>query len=197
VAEPVSVYVDCYGTAKIDEGKLSDIVRANFNLTPKGIIETLDLRRPIYQQTAAFGHFGRSEDGFSWEKTDKAEKPAAPQTLAERDAAFRKRQQERAEAERKAAEQAQRNAKLAQVCDDRRTDLRTLESGARISRVEAKAKLSQNVSVPDVEGIIAGLRTDGDEVSADLLTEVSLPAAQRRAELLAGVAAGHARRTGG
>ncbi|HON73728.1 MAG: FMN-binding negative transcriptional regulator [Actinomycetales bacterium] len=67
----------------------------------------------------------------------------------------------------------------------------------RISRVEAKAKLSQNVSVPDVEGIIAGLRTDGDEVSADLLTEVSLPAAQRRAELLAGVAAGHARRTGG
>ena len=74
VAEPVSVYVDCYGTAKIDEGKLSDIVRANFNLTPKGIIETLDLRRPIYQQTAAFGHFGRSEDGFSWEKTDKAER---------------------------------------------------------------------------------------------------------------------------
>ncbi len=74
VAEPVSVYVDCYGTAKIDEGKLSDIVRTNFNLTPKGIIETLDLRRPIYQQTAAFGHFGRSEDGFSWEKTDKAER---------------------------------------------------------------------------------------------------------------------------
>jgi len=72
VAEPVSVYVDCYGTAKIDESKLSDIVRANFNLTPKGIIETLDLRRPVYQQTAAFGHFGRSEDGFSWEKTDKA-----------------------------------------------------------------------------------------------------------------------------
>ncbi|MBS1791844.1 MAG: methionine adenosyltransferase [Acidobacteria bacterium] len=74
VAEPVSVYVDCFGTAKIDEDKLSDIVRANFNLTPKGIIETLDLRRPIYQQTAAFGHFGRSEDGFSWEKTDKAAK---------------------------------------------------------------------------------------------------------------------------
>jgi S-adenosylmethionine synthetase len=72
VAEPVSVYVDCYGTAKIDEEKLADIVRANFNLTPKGIIETLDLRRPIYQQTAAFGHFGRSEEGFSWEKTDKA-----------------------------------------------------------------------------------------------------------------------------
>lgn len=74
VAEPVSVYVDCFGTAKIDEDKLAEIVRANFNLTPKGIIETLDLRRPIYQQTAAFGHFGRSEDGFSWEKTDKAAK---------------------------------------------------------------------------------------------------------------------------
>lgn len=76
VAEPVSVYVDCFGTSKIDEGKLSDIVRANFNLTPKGIIEALDLRRPIYQQTAAFGHFGRSAEGggFSWEKTDKADR---------------------------------------------------------------------------------------------------------------------------
>ncbi|MEO6726609.1 MAG: methionine adenosyltransferase [Blastocatellia bacterium] len=74
VAEPVSVYVDCFGTAKIDEDKLSDIVRANFNLTPKGIIETLDLRRPIYQKTAAFGHFGRNEEGFSWERTDKADR---------------------------------------------------------------------------------------------------------------------------
>ena len=75
VAEPVSVYVDCFGTAKIDEGKISDIIRANFQLTPKGIIDSLDLRRPIYKQTAAFGHFGRSEsDGFSWEKTDRAEK---------------------------------------------------------------------------------------------------------------------------
>jgi S-adenosylmethionine synthetase len=75
VAEPVSVYLDCYGTAKIDETKLSEIVRANFQLTPKGIIESLDLRRPIYKQTAAFGHFGRSDvDGFSWEKTNRAEK---------------------------------------------------------------------------------------------------------------------------
>ncbi len=82
VAEPVSVYVDCYGTAKIDESKLSDIVRANFNLTPKGIIETLDLRRPVYQQTAAFGHFGRSEDGFSWEKTDKADRLRAEAGLS-------------------------------------------------------------------------------------------------------------------
>jgi S-adenosylmethionine synthetase len=74
VAEPVSVYVDCYGTSKIDEDKLAEIVRANFNLTPKGIIETLDLRRPIYQKTAAFGHFGRNEEGFSWEKADKADR---------------------------------------------------------------------------------------------------------------------------
>ncbi|MEP7341303.1 MAG: methionine adenosyltransferase [Acidobacteriota bacterium] len=74
VAEPVSVYVDCYGTSKIDEEKLAEIVRANFNLTPKGIIETLDLRRPIYQKTAAFGHFGRNEEGFSWERTDKADR---------------------------------------------------------------------------------------------------------------------------
>jgi S-adenosylmethionine synthetase len=73
VAEPVSVYVDCAGTARIDESKLSDIIRANFQLTPKGIIESLDLRRPIYHPTAAFGHFGRTEGTFSWERTDRAE----------------------------------------------------------------------------------------------------------------------------
>lgn len=74
VAEPVSVYLDCHGTAKVDEEKLAEIVRANFQLTPKGIIESLDLRRPIYQQTAAFGHFGReAEVGFSWELTNKAD----------------------------------------------------------------------------------------------------------------------------
>jgi S-adenosylmethionine synthetase len=74
VAEPVSVYVDCSGTSKIDEDKLSDIIRANFQLTPKGIIESLDLRRPIYKRTAAFGHFGRNEEGFSWELTNRAER---------------------------------------------------------------------------------------------------------------------------
>jgi S-adenosylmethionine synthetase len=74
VAEPVSVYVDCSGTAKIDEEKLSQIIRANFQLTPKGIIESLDLRRPIYRQTAAFGHFGRNEEGFTWEQTNRAER---------------------------------------------------------------------------------------------------------------------------
>lgn len=83
VAEPVSVYVDCFGTAKIDEARLSDIIRANFQLTPKGIIESLDLRRPIYKQTAAFGHFGRSDvDGFSWEKTNRAEKLRAESGLS-------------------------------------------------------------------------------------------------------------------
>jgi S-adenosylmethionine synthetase len=83
VAEPVSVYVDCFGTAKIDEEKLSEIIRAHFELTPKGIIDSLDLRRPIYQKTAAFGHFGRTDtDGFSWEKTDKAAKLRAAAGLS-------------------------------------------------------------------------------------------------------------------
>lgn len=71
VAEPVSVLVDTHETGKVDEQQLADAVRKNFELTPKGIIETLDLRRPIYKKTAAFGHFGRDE--FSWEKTDKAD----------------------------------------------------------------------------------------------------------------------------
>ncbi len=71
VAEPVSVLVDSHGTGKIDDERLSEIVRQNFDLKPTAIIETLDLRRPIYRKTAAYGHFGRSE--FSWEKTDKAE----------------------------------------------------------------------------------------------------------------------------
>lgn len=73
VAEPVSVYVDTHGTGTVDDSKLSDLVRENFVLNPKGIIETLDLRRPIYTSTAKFGHFGRLNDEFSWEKTDKAE----------------------------------------------------------------------------------------------------------------------------
>ena len=74
MAEPVSVYLDCFGTANVDEDKLSELVRGTFNLTPKGIIQTLDLRRPIYRQTASFGHFGREESGFSWEMTNLAEK---------------------------------------------------------------------------------------------------------------------------
>lgn len=73
VAEPVSVFVDTHGTGKVDEGKLSEAVRKNFELTPKGIIEALDLRRPIFKQTAKFGHFGRTNDEFTWERTDKAD----------------------------------------------------------------------------------------------------------------------------
>ena len=71
VAEPVSVFVETHGTGKIDDERLSKLVRENFALTPKEIIETLDLRRPIYRKTAAYGHFGRDE--FSWEKTDRTE----------------------------------------------------------------------------------------------------------------------------
>jgi len=73
VADPVSVLVDTYGTGRIPESKLAAIVRDHFRLTPKGIIEDLQLRRPIYRETSAFGHFGRSGDGFTWERTDKAE----------------------------------------------------------------------------------------------------------------------------
>jgi S-adenosylmethionine synthetase len=72
VAEPVSVLIDTFGTAKVDEQKISDLVRANFKLTPKGIIESLNLRRPIYRKTAAYGHFGRNDKDFTWEATDKA-----------------------------------------------------------------------------------------------------------------------------
>jgi S-adenosylmethionine synthetase len=73
VAEPVSVMVDTFGTGAIPDERFTDLVRENFSLTPRGIIETLKLRRPIYRKTAAFGHFGRTEDTFSWEATDKAE----------------------------------------------------------------------------------------------------------------------------
>ncbi len=74
VAEPVSVMVDTFGTGVIPDFQITEIVRSNFSLTPKGIIDALDLRRPIYLQTATYGHFGRSEPGFTWERTDKAEK---------------------------------------------------------------------------------------------------------------------------
>jgi len=72
VAEPVSVLIDTFDTGLVDDEKISEIVRAQFKLTPSGIIETLDLRRPIYKKTAAFGHFGRTEPEFTWERTDKA-----------------------------------------------------------------------------------------------------------------------------
>jgi S-adenosylmethionine synthetase len=73
VAEPVSVMADTFGTGVIPDEQLTEIIRANFALTPRGIIESLNLRRPIYRQTAVYGHFGRTEPGFSWERTDKAD----------------------------------------------------------------------------------------------------------------------------
>jgi S-adenosylmethionine synthetase len=72
VAEPVSIRVDTFGTGTVSEPRLIELVRENFQLTPKGIIESLNLRRPIYKQTAAYGHFGRTGDAFTWEATDKA-----------------------------------------------------------------------------------------------------------------------------
>jgi S-adenosylmethionine synthetase len=72
VAEPVSVMVNTFGTGTVPEERLVEMVRATFVLTPKGMIETLKLRRPIYRKTAAFGHFGRTEETFTWEATDKA-----------------------------------------------------------------------------------------------------------------------------
>jgi len=82
VADPVSVRVDTFGTGKIGEAKLTELVRKNFSLTPKGIIESLNLRRPIYRKTAAYGHFGRTEPEFTWEATDKAATLAAQAGIA-------------------------------------------------------------------------------------------------------------------
>src|ERR1700730_6585035 len=73
VADPVSVLVETFGTGEVDSATLQKLVRANFKLTPEGIIERLDLRRPIYRKTAAYGHFGRSDKDFTWEATDKAQ----------------------------------------------------------------------------------------------------------------------------
>ena len=72
VAEPVSVLVETFGTGKVSSKTLTELVRKNFSLTPKGIIDSLNLRRPIYRKTAAYGHFGRTEPEFTWEATDKA-----------------------------------------------------------------------------------------------------------------------------
>ncbi len=73
VAEPTSIAVDTFGTGKVDEVKMVSIIREHFDLRPKGLIAQLDLLKPIYRQTAAYGHFGRTEDSFSWEKTDKVD----------------------------------------------------------------------------------------------------------------------------
>ena len=73
VAHPTSIMVDTFGTGAVDDEKLVEIIRENFDLRPAGIIKMLDLRRPIYKQTAAYGHFGRTDIELPWEKTDKAE----------------------------------------------------------------------------------------------------------------------------
>jgi S-adenosylmethionine synthetase len=86
VAEPVSVMVNTFGTGKVEDSRLAEIILENFSLTPAGMIQHLNLRRPVYRKTAAFGHFGRTEDSFTWEKTDKAEvlREAAQLTAAAR-----------------------------------------------------------------------------------------------------------------
>jgi S-adenosylmethionine synthetase len=83
VAEPVSVMVNAFGTGTVSEEKMTQMIRAHFPLTPKGIIDHLRLRRPIYRKTAAFGHFGRTEDSFSWEATDKADELRQEAPVAE------------------------------------------------------------------------------------------------------------------
>jgi S-adenosylmethionine synthetase len=71
VPEPVSIMVETYGTGKIPERKLEEVVRRQFDFRPRAIIEYLDLRRPVYRKTAAYGHFGRTEPGFTWEQTNR------------------------------------------------------------------------------------------------------------------------------
>ena len=83
VAEPVSVMVNAFGTESIPESEMTELIRANFPLTPKGIIDHLKLRRPIYQKTAAFGHFGRTEPSFSWEVIDKVESLRSASRMAQ------------------------------------------------------------------------------------------------------------------
>ncbi|MEF2638520.1 MAG: methionine adenosyltransferase domain-containing protein, partial [Lachnospiraceae bacterium] len=73
VATPTSININTYGTGKLSDARLIEIIRENFDLRPAGIIRMLDLRRPIYKQTAAYGHFGRTDIDLSWERTDKAE----------------------------------------------------------------------------------------------------------------------------
>ena len=73
VARPTSIMVNTFGTGKISDSAITELVSAHFDLRPKGIVQMLDLLRPIYAKTAAYGHFGREEPEFSWERTDKAE----------------------------------------------------------------------------------------------------------------------------
>ena len=89
VAEPTSIMVETFGTGKLSREELTQLVRQHFDLTPYGLREMLDLVRPIYQKTAAYGHFGREEPEFTWERTDKAEALAADAAQAAQRAAGR------------------------------------------------------------------------------------------------------------
>ncbi len=91
VAEPVSVLVETFGTGKVPNSILQDLIRANFQLTPRGIIDSLNLRRPIYRKTAAYGHFGREDKDFTWEATDKAATLRAQAGLAKAEVAGAKK----------------------------------------------------------------------------------------------------------
>jgi S-adenosylmethionine synthetase len=73
VAEPTSISINTFGTGALDEGRLVELVRAHFDLRPRGLVKMLDLLKPGYRTTAAYGHFGREDSGFSWERTDLAE----------------------------------------------------------------------------------------------------------------------------
>lgn len=86
VAEPVSLLVDAFGTERLSEDTIEELIRSHFALTPKGIIDSLNLRQPIYRKTAAFGHFGREDEGFAWELTDKADVLRREAGLSEMDA---------------------------------------------------------------------------------------------------------------
>jgi S-adenosylmethionine synthetase len=86
VADPVSIYVDTFGTSKLEQETLVKLVREHFQMTPRGIIDSLKLRRPIFKKTAAYGHFGRTEPEFTWEATDKAEEMRAAAGMGSREA---------------------------------------------------------------------------------------------------------------
>jgi S-adenosylmethionine synthetase len=88
VPKPLSIMVETFGTGKVSDEKLQELIAEHFNLTPRGIIRELDLRRPIYKQTAAYGHFGRDDLDLPWEKTDKAEILRAAAGIADRELAL-------------------------------------------------------------------------------------------------------------
>ena len=87
IARPTSVWVTTYGTGKVPDERIAELVEKHFDLRPKGIIQMLDLLRPIYEKTAAYGHFGRDEPEFTWERTDKAAQLAEAAGIKRKEAA--------------------------------------------------------------------------------------------------------------